>query len=49
MLSFLNQEMIRLAKEGYFKKLFDEDIVPFYKEGAEKKYFLLEDLYNSLF
>ena len=49
MLSFLNQEMIRLAKEGYFKKLFDEDIVPFYKESAEKKYFLLEDLYRTFF
>ena len=49
MLSFLNQEMINLAKEGYFKKLFDEDIVPFYKESAEKKYFLLEDLYKTFF
>ena len=49
MLSFLNNEMILMAKQGYFKKLFDEDIKPFYKENAEKKYFLLEDLYNALF
>lgn len=49
MFNFLNNEMIKLSKEGFFKKIFDEDIVPFYKESAEKKYFLLEDLYNVLF
>ena len=49
LLNFLNNEMIKLSKEGFFKKLFDEDIVTFYKGAAEKKYFLLEDLYNALF
>lgn len=46
LLDFINDELIKLSKEGFFKKSFNETIQPFYKGHAEKKYFLLEDIYS---
>lgn len=46
LLSFLNNEMIKLSKEGFFKSAYDNTLEPFYKGTAEKKYFLLDDIYS---
>ena len=45
LLNFLNEELIKLSKEGFFKKIFNESVEPYYKGTAERKYFLLDDLY----
>lgn len=49
LLNFLNDELIKLSKEGFFKNSFDNFINPFYKGMAEKKYFLLDDIYSLLY
>jgi len=41
LLEFLNGELIKLSKDGFMKKTYDEVIEPYYKGTAEKKYFLL--------
>lgn len=46
LLKFVNQELVELSKEGYFKDSFDNQLNPFYKGTAESKYFLLEDIYS---
>ena len=46
LLEFLNGELIKLSKDGFMKKTYDESIEPYYKGTAEKKYFLLDDLYS---
>ena len=46
LLEFLNGELIKLSKDGFMKKTYDEAIEPYYKGTAEKKYFLLDDLYS---
>ena len=46
LLDFLNGELIKLSKEGFMKKTYNETIEPYYKGTAEKKYFLLDDLYS---
>lgn len=46
LLEFLNGELIKLSKDGFMKKTYDEVIEPYYKGTAEKKYFLLDDLYS---
>lgn len=43
---FLNQTLIQLSKENYFKESFEEILNPFYKGKADKKYFLLDDIYS---
>ncbi len=48
LLQFVNAQIIKLSKEGFFKKAFEEQLNPFYKGTADKKYFLLDDLYNLL-
>lgn len=48
LLEFLNNEIIKLSKEEFFKKAYEDTFVPFYKGAAEKKYFLLDDLYKIL-
>ncbi|NLK67135.1 MAG: transporter substrate-binding domain-containing protein [Campylobacteraceae bacterium] len=47
LLAEVNNQLIRLSKEGFFKKAFEETLDPFYKGTAERKYFLLDDIYNS--
>lgn len=46
LLDALNKELINLSKEGFFKKAFEETLDPFYKGTADKKYFLLDDIYR---
>lgn len=46
LLKAVNQEMIKLSKEGFFRKVFENTFVPFYKNEVEAKYFLLEELYG---
>lgn len=46
LLEVLNNAMIRLSKEEFFKKAFSDTLDPFYKGTAEEKYFLLDDIYN---
>ncbi len=48
LLKFINEQIIKLSKEGFFKKAFEEELNPFYKGTADKKYFLLDDLYSIL-
>lgn len=47
-LKFLNSEIINLSKKGYFQEAYDETISPFFKGTVDKKFFLLEDIYNFL-
>lgn len=49
LLNFINQELIKLSKEGFFKEAYANTFEPFYKGTVNKKYFLLDDLYNSFF
>ena len=46
LLNTLNDGLVKLSKNGFFKKIFNDSIDPFYKGKAEKKYFLLDDLYK---
>lgn len=45
-LKFLNQEMIKLSTQDFFKSAYDNTLQPFYKGTADKKYFLLDDIYS---
>lgn len=46
LLDAVNTQMIKLSKEGFFRKVFNETFAPFYKNEVEAKYFLLEDIYK---
>lgn len=46
LLDAVNNEMVKLSKQGFFRKIFNETFVPFYKNEVEAKYFLLEDIYK---
>ncbi|PSM53094.1 amino acid ABC transporter, periplasmic cysteine-binding protein [Campylobacter blaseri] len=46
LLDIINQTLIDLSKHQFFKDAFDNEINPFYKGTAEKKYFLLDDIYR---
>ena len=46
LLNFVNDTLVKLSKDGFFRKTFKETIDPFYKGTAEQKYFLLEDIYK---
>ena len=46
LLNAVNAGLIELSKKGFFTKIFDESIEPFYKGTIDKKYFLLDDLYS---
>lgn len=46
LLEAVNDEMIILSKKDFFKNVFNETFVPFYKGEIEAKYFLLEDIYK---
>lgn len=48
LLNFINEQLIALNKSGFFKKAYEETFMPFYKGTVDKKYFLLDDLYNFL-
>ncbi len=44
--NLIDEQMIKLSKEGFFKEAFDNYLNVFYKGTAEKKYFLLDDIYS---
>ena len=46
LLSFVNQSLIQLSKDNFFQKESIDSIDPFYKGTADKKYFLLDDIYS---
>ena len=46
LLDAINAGLVSLSKNGFFKKIFNETIDPYYKGTAERKYFLLDDLYR---
>ena len=46
LLNFVNDTLVKLSKDGFFRKTFKDTIDPFYKGTAEQKYFLLEDIYK---
>ena len=48
LLDFVNAELIKLSKEGFFKKAYEQSFDPFYRGTADKKYFLLDGIYNML-
>ena len=49
LLNFINQELINLSKEGFFKEAYNNTFEPFYKGTVNKKSFLLDDLYSAFF
>ena len=48
LLDFINADLIKLSKEGFFKKAYEDTFEPFYRGTADKKYFLLDGIYNML-
>lgn len=48
LLELINSRLIGLSKEGFFKKAYEQSFDPFYRGAAEKKYFLLDGIYNLL-
>ena len=48
LLDLINSELIKLSKEGFFKKAYEDTFEPFYRGTADKKYFLLDGIYNLL-
>ena len=48
LLDFINADLIKLSKEGFFKTAYEDPFEPFYRGTADKKYFLLDGIYNML-
>jgi len=44
----VNSAIYELSEEGFFKKAYQDDLEPFYKGALDKKFLLLDDMYNSL-
>ena len=42
----VNQALIELSKEGFFKRAYNDTFKPFYRGTVDKKYFLLDDIYS---
>jgi ABC transporter, substrate-binding protein, family 3 len=49
LLEAINNALFNLNKSGFFENAYKTKFEPFYKGKAEKKYFLLDGIYNSLF
>lgn len=47
LLRIVDNTILNLSDQGYFKKAYDQTFEPFYKGTVSSKYFLLEDLYES--
>lgn len=48
LLELINAELIKLSKEGFFERAYSDTFEPFYKKAADKKYFLLDEIYRFL-
>ncbi|CZE45787.1 transporter substrate-binding domain-containing protein [Campylobacter geochelonis] len=42
----VNNQILELSKNGFFKQAYNDTLNPFYKGTIDKKYLLLDDLYN---
>ena len=47
LIRIVDNVILNLSDQGYFKKEYDQTFEPFYKGTVSSKYFLLEDLYES--
>lgn len=45
----INNAIVELSKEGFFKDKYSETFVPFYRGSLDKKYFILDDIYRMMF
>lgn len=45
LINFVNDEILRLSKEGFFKDAYKSILEPFYRGTLDKKFLLLDDLY----
>lgn len=48
LIKIVNKRLIDLSHSGWFKTSYQNTFDPFYKGTADKKYFLLDDVYNIL-
>ena len=48
LLDFINADLIKLSKEGFFERAYNETFEPFYKKAVDKRYFLLDGIYSFL-
>ena len=48
LLKAVNDALMSLSSEGEFQKLYRDILEPYYRGKIEKKYLLLDDVYNSL-
>ena len=48
LLELVNTELIKLSKEGFFERAYNETFEPFYKKAVDKRYFLLDGIYSLL-
>jgi len=48
LLEAVNHAILDLSEDGFFQKAYDDDLEPFYKGTLDRKYLLLDDLYNSM-
>lgn len=47
LVSAVNNAILELSKEGFFKEAYESTLLPFYKGTLDKKYLLLDDVYNA--
>ncbi|MSN96388.1 transporter substrate-binding domain-containing protein [Campylobacter sp. FMV-PI01] len=45
----VNKTIIKLSKEGFFQKAYSEIFEPFYRGTLDKKYFLVDSIYDMFF
>ena len=48
LLDFVNAELIKLSKEGFFEEAYEGTFNAFYHGAADKRYFLLDGIYSFL-
>lgn len=46
LLDYINQQLINLSREDFFKNIFEDSMNTFYKGTVDRKYFLLDDIYR---
>lgn len=47
LIKFVNKSILELSKEGFFKQAYESTLLPFYKGTLDKKFLLLDDIYNA--
>lgn len=46
LLKLINENLLSLSKSGFFQRAYDETFEPFFKGMAERKHFLLDEVYK---